>query len=196
MIRPIRVYGDPILRADTEDVEADSEALQQLIEDMYETMRGAAGIGLAAPQVGRTERLFLVDLSPLLADMDDEERLALPPQPMVFINPEIVWESDDAVEFEEGCLSIPDLREDVVRPERIRIVYQDRHLDEHEMEVGSLLARVIQHEYDHLEGILFIDLISPFRRSLLKRRLREMARGNVEADYPLALSETGAKDAS
>lgn len=189
MILPIRVYGDPILRTETQDVEADSEELQQLIEDMYETMRGAAGIGLAAPQVGRTERLFLVDLSALMGDMDEEDREALPPQPMVFINPEIVWESDAEMEFEEGCLSIPDLRENVVRPERIRIAYQDRNLEEQEVEVGSLLARVIQHEYDHLEGILFIDLISPFRRSFIKRRLREMARGNVEADYPLAFGD-------
>ena len=195
MVLPIYVYGDPILRIETKDVEANSEAVQQLIEDMYETMRGAAGIGLAAPQVGRTERLFLVDLSALLGDMTEEERLALPPQPMVFINPDIFWESEDALEFEEGCLSIPDLRENVVRPERIRIAYLDRNFDEQEIEVGSLLARVIQHEYDHLDGILFIDHISPFRRSLLKRRLREMANGNVKADYPLALprnSEAGA----
>ena len=189
MILPIHVYGDPILRLETEDVEADSEALQQLIEDMYDTMRGAAGIGLAAPQVGRTERLFLVDLSALLSDMTEEERLNLPPQPMVFINPEIFWESEEALEFEEGCLSIPDLRENVVRPERIRINYLDRNFEEQEMEVGSLLARVIQHEYDHLDGILFVDHISSFRRSLLKRRLREMARGNVEADYPLAIGK-------
>ena len=107
---------------------------------------------------------------------------------MVLINPEILWESDDEVEFEEGCLSIPDLREMVIRPERIRIVYLDRHFKEQQIEMGSLLARVIQHEYDHLEGILFVDHISPFRRGLLKRRLREMARGSVEADYPLALS--------
>lgn len=188
MILPIHVYGDPVLRVQTQEVEADSEGLQQLIEDLYETMRGAAGIGLAAPQVGRTERLFLVDLSPLLADMDEAERLALPPQPMVFINPEILWESEEVTEFEEGCLSIPEIREDVVRPDRICISYRDRHFDEHELEVGSLLARVIQHEYDHLDGILFTDLISAFRRSLLKRRLREMARGNIEADYPLAVS--------
>ncbi len=186
MILPIHVYGDPLLRAETEDVEADSEALQQLIDDMIETMRGAAGIGLAAPQVGRTERLFVVDLTPMREELDDEEQMALPPQPMVFINPEIVWESGAVCEFEEGCLSIPEIREIVSRPERIRIRYQDRHLQEQEREVGSLLARVIQHEYDHLEGILFTDLISAFRRGLLRRRLREMARGQVEADYPLA----------
>ncbi|MDX1548117.1 MAG: peptide deformylase [Rhodothermales bacterium] len=187
MILPIHIYGDPILRTETDDVAADSPELQQLIDDMIETMHGAAGIGLAAPQVGRTERLFVVDLRPLYEDLTPEEIAALPPQPMAFINPEIVWESDEDCAFEEGCLSIPDLREDVVRPERITIEYLDRHFERHEMEVGSLLARVIQHEYDHLDGILFIDHISAFRRGLLKRRLREMARGQVEADYPLAL---------
>ena len=187
MILPIHIYGDPILRTETDDVASDSPELQQLIDDMIETMHGAAGIGLAAPQVGHTERLFVVDLRPLYEDLTPEEIAALPPQPMAFINPEIVWESDEDCAFEEGCLSIPDLREDVVRPERITIAYLDRHFEAHEMEVGSLLARVIQHEYDHLDGILFIDHISAFRRGLLKRRLREMARGQVEADYPLAL---------
>ncbi len=187
MILPIHVYGDPVLRAETQEVEADSAELQQLIDDMHETLRGAAGIGLAAPQVGRTERLFVVDITAMLDDLEEDERAALPPQPMVFINPEILWESEAEAEFEEGCLSIPDLRELVVRPMRIRLRYLDRHFEEQEMEVGSLMARVIQHEYDHLDGILFVDLISPFRRGLLRRRLREMARGNVEADYPLAL---------
>ena len=193
MILPIQVYGNDILRTQTQDVKADSEELQQLIDDMHETMRGAAGVGLAAPQVGRTERLFVVDLMGMIPDMDEDEARALPPQPMTFINPEIHWESDEEVEFEEGCLSIPDLREMVIRPERIRISYLDRHFKEQEIEVGSMLARVIQHEYDHLEGILFIDHISPFRRGLLKRRLREMARGNVEADYPLAFPEDGGR---
>ncbi len=193
MILPIRVYGDEILRAQTQDVEADSEELQQLIDDMHETMRSAAGVGLAPPQVGRTERLFVVDLTAMIPDMEEDEMATLPLQPMVLINPEILWESDEEVEFEEGCLSIPDLREMVIRPERIRIVYLDRHFKEQEIEIGSLLARVIHHEYDHLEGILFVDHISPFRWGLLKRRLREMARGNVEADYPLALPDNGEK---
>ena len=189
MILPIHVYGDPILRIEAEDVEADSEALQQLIDDMIETMHGAAGIGLAAPQVGRTERLFVIDLTAMIEDLEPEAREALPEQPMVLINPELVWESDEACEFEEGCLSIPDLREYVRRPECIAVRYLDRNFEEQELEVGSLLARVIQHEYDHLDGVLFIDHISAFRRKLIKRRLREMASGNVEADYPLAFSE-------
>jgi peptide deformylase len=188
MILPIRVYGDPALRVQADDVTEDAPELQQLIDDMIETMHGAAGIGLAAPQVGRTERLFVVDLSPLMDEMTPEERAALPPQPMVLINPEIVAESEDETEFEEGCLSIPDVREIVVRPERIRIEYLDRHFEPQTLEVEALLARVIQHEYDHLEGVLFVDHISAFRRRLLRRRLREMAKGKVDADYPLATS--------
>jgi peptide deformylase len=188
MILPIHVYGDPILRIQTQDMEANSDELQQLIDNMIETMRGAAGVGLAAPQVGRTERLFVADLTSMLDELTDEEIAELPPQPMVFINPEIVWESEDVCEFEEGCLSIPDLRELVTRPESIQVAYLDRHLEPQTLEAGSLLARVIQHEIDHLEGILFLDHISAFRRGLLRRRLREMTKGNVEADYPLQVS--------
>ena len=184
MTLPIYIYGDAVLRVQTRTVDKDSADLQQLIDDMLETMMGAAGIGLAAPQIGRRERLFVVDVSPMKGDLIDQDE-ALPPQPMVFINPEITWEDDQEVEFEEGCLSIPDIRELVIRPERIIISYLDRNFNSVEIEVGGLLSRVIQHEYDHLEGILFVDHISPFRRRLLRRRLREMARGEVEADYPI-----------
>ena len=186
MILPIRIYGDPILRRQTQDVEADSKGLQELIADMHETLQQAAGIGLAAPQVGRTERLFLVDLSELLESADPSQAALLPPQPMAFINPRLLWEGAEEEDFEEGCLSIPEVREMVTRPERIRLAYRDRSFQPQELETGGLLARVIQHEYDHLEGVLFIDLLSPFRRGLLKRRLREMAQGNVEAPYAIA----------
>jgi len=186
MILPIHVYGDSILREQTVPVEADSPELQALVDSMLETMTGAEGIGLAAPQVGRTERLFVVDLSPV-GDPDGEDEEPWPPQPMVFINPVIEEESDAECEYEEGCLSIPDLREIVVRPERIRMRYLDRTFTPRILETGGMLARVIQHEYDHLDGVLFIDRISAFRRRLMQRRLRDMARGDVSADYPLAL---------
>ena len=189
MVLPIHVYGDPVLRERTEPVTANSEAVQRLIDDMIETMYGAAGIGLATPQVGRQERIFVIDLRPMLEDLTEEEQAVLPDQPMVFINPEIVWDSETSCDYEEGCLSIPDIRESVSRPERIRIRYLDRHFEPRELETGGFLARVIQHEYDHLEGILFTDLISSLRRKLLKRRLRSMQQGDVEADYPLALEE-------
>lgn len=184
MILPIYVYGEPILREKTTDVTENTAELQKLIDDMIETMHGASGMGLAAPQVGRPERLFVVDLTSL-AEEAQKEGDELPPQPMVFINPEILWESEDEIEYEEGCLSIPDIRDVVKRPERVRLRYLDRDLEEHEVETKGLLARVIQHEYDHLEGILFVDRLTPFRRRLLRRRLRDMARGIVEADYPL-----------
>lgn len=185
MILPIRVYGDDILRVETVPVQANGEALQTLVDDMIETMHGASGIGLAAPQVGRTERLFVADLT-AMADELAEEGIELPPQPMVLINPELVWESAEVVDYEEGCLSIPDLQEVVTRPEAIRLRYLDRDFEPQEVEAAGMLARVLQHEYDHLEGVLFIDHISSFRRRLLRRRLREMARGNAEAEYPLA----------
>lgn len=188
MILPIHVYGSESLRQETSLVTEDSEALQQLIDDMIETMRGADGIGLAAPQVGRRERLFVLDLEPLREDIEAAGG-ALPQQPMVLINPEITAESEAVCDLEEGCLSIPELREVVTRPERVRLRYQDRHLEEHELEADDMLARAIQHELDHLDGVLFTDHISAFRRRLLRRRLREMAEGDVEAPYPLALPE-------
>lgn len=183
-ILPIHVYNDPVLRQEAAPVTPETPGLASLIDQMIETMHGAAGIGLAAPQVGHALQLFVVDIRVMLEDGDPVAE-QLPPQPMVFLNPALVEEFGDDVEFEEGCLSIPDIREVVVRPEGIVIEYLDRDFQPQELEATGLLARVIQHEYDHLEGVLFIDLISNFRRRLLRRRLREMAQGNVDADYPL-----------
>ena len=180
MILPIYVYGAPILTAGTDEVEADSPELQTLIDNMFQTMHGAAGIGLAAPQVGRRERLFVVDLSPI---EDEQDPIAM--QPLVFINPVILEESVDEGEFEEGCLSIPDIREYVYRPQAIRVQYLDRNFNKLEMEVEGMLARVIQHEYDHLEGILFLDYLTAFKRRLLRRKLKDIERGRVDVDYPL-----------
>ncbi|NBB75042.1 MAG: peptide deformylase [Bacteroidetes bacterium] len=191
MVLPIYVYGTEALREETEPVDENTEALQTLIDNMIETMYAASGIGLAAPQVGRTERVFVVDVTSM-ADEIEEDGESVPPQPMVFINPEIVWESEADCDFEEGCLSIPDVREMVTRPERVSVRYLDRDFNEQEMEVGSMLARVIQHEYDHLDGVLFTDHLSAFRQRLLRRTLKRMARGDVEADYPLATREAEA----
>lgn len=185
MIYPIRVFGDEVLRAETTPVEQNSEELQKLIDDMIETMHGAAGIGLAAPQIGRTERLFVIDLDPLVDELRAEGEEVLE-GPRAFINPEIVAESEEACDAEEGCLSIPEIREVVSRPERIRVRYLDRRFEERELEAGGMLARVIQHENDHLHGTLFTDYLSGFRRSLLKRKLRRMTEGDVTAEYPLA----------
>lgn len=188
MIRPIHIYPDPVLRDPTDDVEQDMPGLQQLIDDLIETMHNAAGIGLAAPQVGESLRVFVVDLSPMAEDLEEAERSSLPPQPMVFINPEIVDESENLCAFEEGCLSIPDIREDVERSDSIQVRYLDRDFQQAELTVFGLLARVVQHEYDHLEGILFVDRISAFKRRLLRRRLRELAKGEVAAEYPVLQS--------
>lgn len=193
MILPIYPYGHPILRLETEPIAHDSPALQTLLDDMIETMHNASGIGLAAPQVGRRERVFVADLSAIADDIEQElgEAPDWARHPLVFINPEIVDEDEDALcDYEEGCLSIPDLRELVTRPDVVRVRYRDRHFEEQEIEAKGALARVIQHELDHLHGVLFIDHISPLRRRLLKRRLREISRGEVETDYPLA-SATG-----
>lgn len=188
MMLPIYVYGADVLREVAAPIEDDSPEVQALIDDMLETMEGAAGIGLAAPQVGRSVRLFVVDLSPLREDLEADGEL-VPDGPMVFINAEMIEEVGELADFEEGCLSIPDVREEVERPSHIHIRYLDRQFRQQELRAGGMTARVIQHEYDHIEGILFVDRISSFRRKLLRRRLREMAQGNVEADYPLYVAD-------
>ena len=189
MILPIYPYGHPVLRTQTEPITALSPELEALLDDMIETMHNASGIGLAAPQVGRSERVFVADLSGLAEDLEGElgDVPAWASGPLVFINPEIVGEDEDTLcDYEEGCLSIPDIRELVVRPDVVRVRYRDWNFEEQEIEASNVLARVIQHELDHLNGVLFIDHISALRRRMLKRRLREIGRGEVEADYPLA----------
>jgi peptide deformylase len=176
-------------------VEEDNEALQQLMDDMVETMHVASGIGLAAPQVGRKERLFVIDLSPMSrADEEPDDGLAAVwNEPVVMVNPEIIAVSEEMEDYEEGCLSIPDITEIVERPTAIQLRYFDRKLKEQDLEVSGMSARVIQHEFDHLNGVLFVDRLTPLRRRLLKRRLRDMTRGEVDADYPLVLPPTAKK---
>lgn len=188
MVIPIHVYGDPVLRVHTQPVTQDTGALQQLIDDMFETMHGASGIGLAAPQIGRKDRLFVMDLTAMRGEPASNGVDAILMGPTVCINPEILDSGDVLEEFEEGCLSIPDVRELVVRPERITLRYLDRAFQTRTVEVGGLPARVMQHELDHLDGVLFVDRITPLKRRLLRRRLRDLSRGNVEADYPLQLA--------
>ena len=186
MIQPIRLYGDPVLRQPAQAVSGPGDALDALLTDLLETLEAARGIGLAAPQIGRSERVFVVDLTLATEELDRSVRWKLPPQPMEFVNPRITWESEEGNHFEEGCLSLPDVRDDVVRSERIRIVYRNREFTRKTLMVDDLLARVILHEYDHLEGVLFIDHLSPFRRKLLRRRIRAVMRGEVETDYQVA----------
>lgn len=184
MILPIHVYGDAVLRDEAAPLPAVSDDVRALAADMIDTMRGADGVGLAAPQIGRGDRIFVVDLTPMLGK-NDEVAGDYPAQPMVFVNPEITWESEEETGFEEGCLSIPDIREVVYRPERVRMTWTDLDGKAHDDVLGGLLARVAQHEYDHLDGVLFTDHLSAFKRKMLGRRLRAISRGEVEADYPL-----------
>lgn len=190
MILPIYLLGNQVLREETVTLEADSTAVQRLIDDMIETMHAAKGIGLAAPQVGRSERLFVVDVS-AMADDFEEAGNPLPEQPMVFINAQIVDESEDDSEYEEGCLSIPDIHEVVVRPEALTLRYMDRDFKQHERTFDGILARVIQHEYDHVEGVLFIDHLTAFKRRLLKRRLEDIQHGHTAADYVVHAKDQG-----
>lgn len=189
MILPVYTYGQPVLRERAAAIDSDSPELQALIDDMIETMHGASGLGLAAPQVGQGIRLFIVDLSGMAEDIAEENGGVVPEYargPMVFINPEVVLDdAADRVDYEEGCLSIPDLRETVWRPDRIRVRYLDRAFAPHELVADGMLARVIQHEFDHVDGVLFVDHLSPLRKRMLQRRLKAMARGEVEAEYPI-----------
>jgi len=184
-VHPIRLYGDPILRQKTVQVDSVTQELHDLIQDMIETMHHAEGIGLAAPQIGRSESLFVVDVSPIMEDVMELQDQPVPSQPMIFVNPEILWESDDEVEYEEGCLSIPEIKEMVYRSSSLKIQFQDVALQEQVATFEGFLARVIQHEYDHLHGVLFLDHISSFRRNLLKRKLRHIRSGNIETTYPV-----------
>lgn len=185
MILPINTYNDEVLKHKAAQIEVFDHALQQLVDDMFETMYAAHGVGLAAPQIGKSIRLFVVDADAMFEDDDpDADRLRI--GPTVFINPEIVTMSDVKVTMDEGCLSLPDLREAVVRPEGLVIRYKDRDYNDCELEVTGWLSRVIQHEYDHLEGVLLFERLGSFRRRLLKSKLDVIASGMVLPEYPVA----------
>ena len=187
MVLPIVAYGDPVLRKETDDIEKDYPELESFIKDMFDTMYAADGIGLAAPQVGRAIRVFIVDCTPFASnpseDDDPEEIERLKDFKQVFINAEIIEEDGDEWGFQEGCLSIPGIREEVYRPERVKIEYYDENWEFHSEVHEGYAARVIQHEYDHVDGILFTDHIPALRRRLLKRKLNDISKGNVDARY-------------
>lgn len=185
MILPIIAYGDPVLRKVGVDIDKDYPNLSELIENMKETMYNAQGVGLAAPQIGKAIRIFLVDTSPFGADEDleEEERTFLEGFKKTFINAKIIKEAGDEWAFTEGCLSIPDIREDVFREPTITIEYFDEHFEKHTEELTGLAARVVQHEYDHIEGVLFTDKISSLKKRLIKKKLENISKGKVNADY-------------
>lgn len=176
MIYPIVLYGDPVLKKEGEDLEPDDIDVKTLVADMFETMYQASGVGLAAPQIGKSVRVFVIDSTPMDEDKSKGVKQA-------FINPEILEEDGEEWAFEEGCLSIPGIREDVYRPDKITIRYFDEEWNEHEKTFDDIAARVIQHEYDHIEGILFTDHITAFKKRLLKGRLTNISKGKVDVDY-------------
>lgn len=192
MILPVIAYGHPVLRKMGKEIDKDYPDLEQLIKNMFETMYGANGVGLAAPQIGLDIRLFIVDASPFAEDEDlsEEEKTVLKDFKKVFINPKIEEEYGDDWPFSEGCLSIPGINEDVFRAEQIKISYYDENFVKHEMLLDGLAARVFQHEYDHIEGILFTDHLSGLKKRLIKKKLENISKGKVHADYRMKFAPT------
>ena len=180
MILPISAYGNPILRKETEEIDEHYPKLPELIQNMFETMKNAEGIGLAAPQVGLPIRLFVIDLTVLA-----EEKPEYKDFQKIFINPEIVELSGNDVSMEEGCLSVPGVHEKVVRKEKILINYLDENFKEHEEIFSGYPARVIQHEYDHLEGNLFVDKISGIRRQIIQGKLSNISNNKISCKYKI-----------
>jgi len=185
MILPVVAYGDPVLRKMCVEIDADYPDLEKLISNMKETMYNASGVGLAAPQIGKAIRLFVIDASPFAEDEDlsEKDRKALESFNKVFINAKILKEEGDEWAFNEGCLSIPDVREDVFRQPEITIEYLDENFKMHTETLDGLAARVFQHEYDHIDGILFTDKLSTLKKRLIKKKLEKISKGKVHADY-------------
>ena len=187
MILPILGYGNPILKKVATDISPQYPNLDELIGNMWDTMYAAKGVGLAAPQIGLSVRLFVIDATPFLDDenMDDFELNSIKNFKKVFINPKIIEENGNLWEFNEGCLSIPEIREDVSRRSKIVIEYFDENFQSNKLELSGLAARVVQHEYDHIEGILFIDHISSLKKRLIKGKLNNISTGLIKVDYEM-----------
>ena len=192
MILPIIAFGNPILKRKAEDIPENFEGLSALLSDMFETMYAAKGVGLAAPQIGESIRLFIVDGSPFANEEGEEvdpKAIGIEGFKKVFINPIIEEESGDLWPFQEGCLSIPKIRENVSRKEKICVSYYDENWSFHRDEFDGYKARIIQHEYDHLEGILFTDKLSPLKKKLLSKRLGNVSIGIVDVDYKMKFNK-------
>ena len=185
MILPIIAYGDPVLRKTGKEITKDYPNLDVLLENMFETMYEARGIGLAAPQVGVPIRIFIVDATPFEEDeeLTEKERAFLSTFKEVFINAKIITETGDEWAFSEGCLSIPDIREDVFRNDTIKIEYLDENFKKHIKEFDGIVARIIQHEYDHIECVLFTDKLSSLKKRLIKSKLSNISKGKIKVDY-------------
>ena len=186
MILPVVAYGDPVLKKEAEEITKDYPDLQKLIADMFETMYEAAGVGLAAPQIGKSIRLFVVDGSPFAEEEDEEEdprAVGIEDFKQVFINPIIEEEFGEEWSFKEGCLSIPKVREEVYRKEKVRITYYDENWNFKDEIFDGYAARIIQHEYDHIEGVLFTDHLSAIKKKLISKKLQNISKGEVSVDY-------------
>lgn len=185
MIIPIVAYGDPVLKTMATPITKDYPNLDRLISDMFETMYNAYGVGLAAPQIGLPIRLFVIDASPFAEDeeLSENDKNSLKDFKKIFINAKITKEEGDEWAFNEGCLSIPDVREDVFRQPKLTIEYVDENFEKHIEEYDGLIARVIQHEYDHIDGVLFTDKLSAFKKRLLKGKLTNISKGKINVDY-------------
>ncbi len=182
MVYPVIVYGHPVLRKIAVEIHEDHPDLGRFVEDMFETMHDADGIGLAAPQVGKSIRLFVIDATPL-----EDEEPEFKDFKKVFINARILHKDGERSPFNEGCLSIPNIREEVVRESKIRIQYYDEHFNAYDEEYDGTLSRIIQHEYDHLEGIMFTDLVAPIKKRLLRGKLLAISKGRFDAVYKTRL---------
>lgn len=192
MILPIVAYGDPVLRKAAQKVKKDHPGLQELIDNMWETMYHSHGVGLAAPQVGESLRLFIADSTAMDGNID-EDPSDLKGWKRVFINPEIVEENDEEWSYEEGCLSIPDIREPVWRPTEIVVRYWNEKFEKQEETLDMMKARIVLHEFDHIEGVLFLDHVSGLKRQLLKARLARISKGLIEPRYPMRFPKAKAK---
>lgn len=187
MILPIIAYGNPVLKKKAKPITPDYPKLKELIENMWETMYNANGVGLAAPQIGLSVRLFVIDAKPFSQDesLSEDEVKELESFKRVFINPKIIEETGVEWDFNEGCLSIPDVHEDIFRKPEIKIEYQDQNFDTKIETLSGLPARVVQHEYDHIEGILFTDRISNLKKRLIKSRLSNITKGTIDVGYKM-----------
>ena len=186
MILPIVAYGSPVLRKKCEDISPDYPELKKLIDDMWETMYNSNGVGLAAPQINKPIRIFVIDSEQIFADQEEDEKDEYPDAPGykgLFINAHIVELEGDEWSYNEGCLSIPKVREDVMRRQKVTLKFVDEDFKEHTKTFFGLTARIILHEYDHIEGKLFIDYIKPLKKTLLRRKLDDISKGKVRVDY-------------
>ena len=188
MILPIVAYGANILKTKAVNITPDFPNLEKLIDNMWETMYNANGVGIAAPQIGKSIRLFVIDASPFSEDdeISDDEISALKNFKKVFINPEIIEETGSEWDFKEGCLSIPNVREEITRKEKITLRYYDESFKEIELTLDGLAARIVQHEYDHIEGILFTDKLSSLKKKLIRGKLNDISKGKIKTEYKMS----------